>query len=51
MKAVLSQKRDLSFQSKLKDFMWDTLYGNNPNSFIKMHIKNELGNVSKLIII
>lgn len=35
MKAALGQKGDLSFQSKLKDLMWDTLYGNNPNSFIE----------------
>ncbi|MBS4201338.1 TetR/AcrR family transcriptional regulator [Bacillus sp. FJAT-49732] len=35
MKAVLSPKGDLSFQTKLKDFMWKTLFENNPNSLIK----------------
>ncbi|WP_456275036.1 TetR/AcrR family transcriptional regulator [Bacillus sp. AK031] len=35
MKAVLSPKGDLSFQTRLKTFMWETLYGNNPNALIK----------------
>lgn len=35
MKAVLGPKGDLSFQIRLKEFMWDTLYGNNPDAFIK----------------
>ncbi|ASS96581.1 TetR/AcrR family transcriptional regulator [Peribacillus simplex] len=35
MKAVLGPKGDLSFQTRLKEFMWETLYGNNPNAFIK----------------
>ncbi|CAK6481359.1 hypothetical protein BFRIPC_00021 (plasmid) [Peribacillus frigoritolerans] len=34
MKAVLSQKGDLSFQIKLKDFMWKTLFENDKNSLI-----------------
>ncbi|PKG22627.1 TetR/AcrR family transcriptional regulator [Niallia nealsonii] len=35
MKAVLGPKGDLSFQTRLKEFMWETLYGNNPNSMVK----------------
>ncbi|KGE18858.1 TetR/AcrR family transcriptional regulator [Paenibacillus wynnii] len=35
MKAVLGPKGDLSFQTRWKKFMWDTLYGNNPNAFMK----------------
>ncbi|MFE7083634.1 TetR/AcrR family transcriptional regulator [Priestia megaterium] len=35
MKAVLGPKGDLSFQTRLKEFMWETLYGNNPNAFVK----------------
>lgn len=35
MKAVLGPRGDLSFQTKLKTFMWETLYGNNPNAFVK----------------
>ncbi|PFA22194.1 TetR family transcriptional regulator [Bacillus cereus] len=34
MKAVLSPKGDLSFQTKLKDFMWRTLFENNKGSLI-----------------
>lgn len=32
MKAMLGPKGDLSFQTKLKDFMWKTLFENNQNS-------------------
>jgi AcrR family transcriptional regulator len=35
MKAVLGPKGDLSFQTRLKDFMRKTMFGNNPNSLIK----------------
>ncbi|AGK52858.1 TetR/AcrR family transcriptional regulator [Bacillus sp. 1NLA3E] len=35
MKAVLGPKGDLSFQSRLKDFMWRTLFGNNPDAPLK----------------
>ncbi|NQX66454.1 TetR/AcrR family transcriptional regulator [Paenibacillus alba] len=35
MKAVLGPRGDLSFQTRLKKFMWETLYGNNPNAFVK----------------
>lgn len=35
MRAVLSPKGDSSFQTRLKNFMWDSLFGNNPNSPIK----------------
>ncbi|MFJ2043427.1 MULTISPECIES: TetR/AcrR family transcriptional regulator [Paenibacillus] len=35
MKAVLGPNGDLTFQTRLKQFMWETLYGNNPNSFVK----------------
>ncbi|SLJ88343.1 MULTISPECIES: TetR-like C-terminal domain-containing protein [unclassified Paenibacillus] len=35
MKAVLGPNGDLTFQTRLKEFMWETLYGNNPNAFLK----------------
>lgn len=35
MKAMLSSKGDLSFQIKMKDFMWKTLFENIPNPLIK----------------
>ncbi|USK71173.1 TetR/AcrR family transcriptional regulator [Peribacillus asahii] len=35
MKAVLGPKGDLSFQTRLKDFMWKTLFGNNSEALIK----------------
>ncbi|MDR7240537.1 TetR/AcrR family transcriptional regulator [Neobacillus drentensis] len=35
MKAVLGPKGDLSFQTRLKDFMWKTIYGNDVNAIIK----------------
>ena len=35
MEAVLGPKGDLSFQTRLKDFMWKTLFGNEPNALIK----------------
>lgn len=35
MKAVLGPKGDLSFQTRLKDFMWKTIFGNEPNAIIK----------------
>lgn len=35
MKAVLSSKGDLNFQTKLKDFMWKILFENIPNELIK----------------
>lgn len=35
MKAVLSPKGDLSFQTTLKDFMWKTLFENNPHALVK----------------
>ena len=35
MKAVLGPKGDLSFQTKLRDFMWKTLFGNSQNSLVK----------------
>ncbi|MBM7651178.1 TetR/AcrR family transcriptional regulator [Neobacillus cucumis] len=35
MRAVLGPKGDLSFQTRLKDFMWKTLYGNDVNAIIK----------------
>ncbi|MGE7587790.1 TetR/AcrR family transcriptional regulator [Peribacillus sp. NPDC101480] len=35
MKAVLGPKGDLSFQTRLKDFMWKIFLGNNPNALIK----------------
>ncbi|WHZ02891.1 TetR/AcrR family transcriptional regulator [Neobacillus sp. YX16] len=35
MKAVLGPKGDLSFQTRLKDFMWKTISGNDANAMIK----------------
>jgi AcrR family transcriptional regulator len=35
MKAVLGPKGDLSFQTRLKDFMWKTISGNDVNAMIK----------------
>ena len=35
MKAVLGPKGDLSFQTRLKNFMWKTLFGNESNALIK----------------
>ncbi|MEY2196756.1 TetR/AcrR family transcriptional regulator [Neobacillus sp. BF23-41] len=35
MKAVLGPTGDLTFQTRLKDFMWKTLFGNDPNALIK----------------
>lgn len=35
MRAVLGPKGDLSFQTRLKDFMWKTLFGNNPDALYK----------------
>lgn len=35
MKAVLSSKGDLTFQTKLKDLMWKILFENIPNELIK----------------
>lgn len=35
MRAVLSPKGDLSFQTRLKDFIWKTLAGNNPDALLK----------------
>ncbi|PLT32802.1 TetR/AcrR family transcriptional regulator [Bacillus sp. V5-8f] len=35
MKAVLGAKGDLSFQTRLKDFMWKTIIGNDVNGMIK----------------
>lgn len=35
MKAVLGPKGDLSFQTRLKDFIWKTLFGNESNALIK----------------
>ncbi|WP_045521234.1 TetR/AcrR family transcriptional regulator [Neobacillus niacini] len=35
MRAVLGPKGDLSFQTRMKDFMWKTLFGNDPNALIK----------------
>lgn len=35
MKAVLGPKGNLSFQTRLKDFMWKTLIGNDPSPLIK----------------
>jgi AcrR family transcriptional regulator len=35
MKAMLGPKGDLSFQTRLKEFMWKTLYGNDVNAIIK----------------
>ena len=35
MKAVLGPRGDLSFQTKLKEFMWRTIFENEANPFIK----------------
>lgn len=35
MSAVLGPKGDLSFQTRLKEFMWKTLFGNNPEAPLK----------------
>lgn len=35
MKAVLGPKGDLSFQTRLKDFMWKTLFENNSEALVK----------------
>jgi len=35
MKAVLGPKGDLSFQTRLKDFIWKTMFGNEPVAIIK----------------
>ncbi|MED4036017.1 TetR/AcrR family transcriptional regulator [Niallia taxi] len=35
MRALLGPKGDLSFQTRLKEFMWDTLYGTNPIALVK----------------
>ncbi|MEH7072623.1 TetR/AcrR family transcriptional regulator [Neobacillus drentensis] len=35
MKAVLGPKGDLSFQTRLKNFMWNTLFGNDATALIK----------------
>jgi AcrR family transcriptional regulator len=35
MKAALGPKGDLSFQTRLKDFMWQTLFGNDEKALIK----------------
>lgn len=35
MKAVLSPKGDLSFQIKLKDFLWNTLFENTSSKLLK----------------
>ncbi|QXE01237.1 TetR/AcrR family transcriptional regulator [Terribacillus sp. DMT04] len=35
MTAVLGPKGNLSFQTRLKEFMWGEIYGNNPHSFVK----------------
>ena len=35
MKAALGPKGDLSFQTRLKDFMWKTLFENESNALIK----------------
>lgn len=34
MKAVLGPKGDLSFQTRLRDFVWKTMFGNEPESLI-----------------
>lgn len=34
LKAVLGQNGELNFQANFKDFMWKTLFENNPNKFI-----------------
>lgn len=35
MKAVLGPRGDVSFQTRLKDFIWKTMFGNGVNSIIK----------------
>ncbi|SDT54431.1 transcriptional regulator, TetR family [Paenibacillaceae bacterium GAS479] len=35
MKALLVQKGNFSFQARLKEFIWETLFGNNPDAFVK----------------
>lgn len=35
MKAVLGPKGDLTFQTRLKDFMWKTLFGNHSEALVK----------------
>lgn len=35
MKAVLGPKGDLSFQTRLKDFMWKTMFGKDPDALFK----------------
>lgn len=35
MKAVLGPNGDLSFQTRLKEFMWKTMFGNHPNALVK----------------
>ncbi|MFF2445524.1 TetR/AcrR family transcriptional regulator [Neobacillus sp. NPDC058068] len=35
MKAVLGPKGDLSFQTRLKDFIWKTMFGNDPDALVK----------------
>lgn len=35
MKAVLGPKGDLSFQTRLKDFMWETMFENEPDPPLK----------------
>ncbi|MCM3790814.1 TetR/AcrR family transcriptional regulator [Domibacillus indicus] len=35
MQALLGSKGDLSFQARLKDFMWKTLFGNNSDALLK----------------
>lgn len=35
MKALLGPKGDLSFQTRLREFIWNSLYGNNPSSLVK----------------
>lgn len=34
LRAILSPKGDLSFQTRLKDFVWDKLFSNNPEDAI-----------------
>src|SRR5699024_7695144 len=35
MKAMLGPNGNLTFQSRLKDFLWKTIFKNNTNSFIQ----------------
>ena len=35
MKTMLGPKGDLTFQNKLKDFMWNALFKKNPNPVLK----------------